>query len=218
LALFSNHLAIRGLGARQIILAVKPSTGSTPPPRTLALPLAVDIDHVAIATFDWQVGPRVGSVTGIEFGYSGSPASHQVRDLRLVSDLGTLAGEATLQAEAPFALDGAVTVTGSGPIDGAKLDAKLSGTLSALGVDAMGSFRNATLRGHTAVTPFAGGIFERATLALGNTDLAAFQSSLPHTRLALELEIRPQGDGIGGAFSATNSEAGNLVEQRVPMT
>src|SRR5690242_15245029 len=129
LALFSNHLAIRGLGARHIILAVKPSTGSTAPPSTLALPLSVDIDHVAIGAFDWQVEPRVGSVTGIEFGYSGNPTSHRVHDLRLVSDLGTLTGATTLQAEPPFALDGALSVTGSGPIDGAKFDAKLSGTL-----------------------------------------------------------------------------------------
>src|SRR5438034_7547569 len=192
LALFSTHLAIRGLGAQRIILAVKPSTGSTAPPRTLTLPLSIDIDHVAIAAFDWQVGPRVGSVTGIEFGYSGSPASHRVRDLRLVSDLGTLAGAATLQAEPPFALDGALSLTGSGPIDGAKLDAKLSGTLAALGIDATGSFRDAALRGHVAVTPFAGGVFESATVALMDADLAAFEGSLPHTRLALEVDVRPQ--------------------------
>src|SRR5205823_5425981 len=51
LALFSRHLAIRGLGARHVTLAVKPSTGATSPPQTLALPMAIDIDHAAVATF-----------------------------------------------------------------------------------------------------------------------------------------------------------------------
>ena len=216
LALFSSHLAIRGLGARQITLAVKPSTGATQPPSTLALPLAVDIDHVAISELDWQVGPRAGSVTGIEFGYSGTPSAHRVRDLRLVSELGALAGAATLQADAPFALDGSVAVTGSGPIDGARLDAKLSGTLTEVFVDAAGSFRGATLRGRVAATPFRG-IFESATLALGNADLSAFLDTLPHTRLALELDVRPQSNGLSGSFGATNAETGTLADARIPI-
>ena len=90
LALLSSHLAIRGLGARRVTLAIKPSTGPTSPPQTLALPMAIDIDHVAVATFDWQVGPRNGSITGIEFGYSGGTAAHHLRGVRLVSDLGAL--------------------------------------------------------------------------------------------------------------------------------
>ncbi|HEY4138045.1 MAG TPA: hypothetical protein VGN65_06315, partial [Casimicrobiaceae bacterium] len=217
LALLSSHLAIRDVGAAKIALAVKPSTGSTSPPRTLSLPLSIDIDHVAVAAFAWQVGPREGNVTGIEFGYKGTPTSHEVRNLRLVSDLGAVAGAATVQADEPFKLDGAIAVTGAGAIDGARLDAKLSGTLTALGIDVTGSFREATLRGHAAATPFASGFFESATMAIGNADLAAFHDAVPHTRLALELVVRPQDDGIGGSFNATNGDAGTFAEQRVPI-
>jgi translocation and assembly module TamB len=217
LALLSSHLAIRGVGAARIALAVKPSTGTTSPPRTLSLPLSIDIDHVAVAAFAWQVGPREGNVTGIEFGYKGTPTAHEVRNLRLASDLGAVAGAATLQANEPFKLDGTIAVTGAGAIDGAKLDAKLSGTLAALGLDVTGSFREATLRAHAAVTPFAAGIFKSATVTIGNADLAAFHDTVPHTRLALELDARPQDDGINGSFNATNSEAGTFAEQRVPI-
>ena len=218
LALLSSHLAIRGLGAQHITLAVKPSTGTTSPPRTLALPLTIDIDHVAVATFDWQVGPRTGSITGIEFGYSGGTTAHRLRGVRLVSDLGALTGETTLQADAPFAIDGAFAVTGNGPLEGAKLDAKVSGTLSAVHVDATGSLRDATLKARVAVTPFAGGVFESAALTLANVDLAAFQSTLPQTRLALDLDVRPQSNGFAGVFRATNDEIGTLADQRLPLT
>ena len=51
-----------------------------------------------------------------------------------------------------------------------------------------------------------------------DADLAAFEGSLPHTRLGLDVDVRPQGDGIGGAFSATNGEPGTYAEQRLPIT
>ena len=216
-ALLSSHLAIRGFGAGRMDLEVKPSTGATSPPRTLTVPVTIDIDHVAIAQFGWRIGPRTGSVTGIEFGYRGTPSAHQIRNLRLVSEFGAIGADASLQAESPFAADGTVTVTGSGPIEGAKVDAKLSGTLSALRVDIDGALRDATLRGNASLTPFAGGLFESAALTLGNVDLAAFASALPRTQLALELDVRPQDDGVAGAFRASNGDAGALDDRRIPI-
>ena len=144
--------------------------------RTLALPLAIDIDHVAVASFDWQVGPRNGNISGIEFGYSGGTTTHHLRGIRLSSDLGTLAGETTLQADVPFAITGAIAVTGNGPIEGAKVDAKLSGALSAVQINATGSFRDATLNARVALKPFAGGVFESATLALGSRKVSGARS------------------------------------------
>src|SRR6185437_15877135 len=47
--LLHRHLSIHGLGARRVDLAIKPSQGApTPPPTDLRLPLAVDIDRLAI--------------------------------------------------------------------------------------------------------------------------------------------------------------------------
>ena len=43
-ALWSRRLSIRGLGARRVDIALKPSTGPTAPPTDLQLPIAVDIE------------------------------------------------------------------------------------------------------------------------------------------------------------------------------
>ena len=51
-ALWSRRLSIRGLGARHVDIAMKPSTGPTAPPTDLRLPLAVDIERLAIAELD----------------------------------------------------------------------------------------------------------------------------------------------------------------------
>jgi translocation and assembly module TamB len=218
LALFSRRLALRGLGASHIALAVKPSAGATAPPANLALPLAVDIDHVTVTQLDWQAGPRAGRITGLEFGYDGDAEIHRIRGLRLFADAGALTGEASLRATAPFPIDGTIAIVGDGPLNGAALDATLSGTLPALAIDAKGTMHDAAMIVHVALTPFAGGAFDSANVALERVDLALFHDGLPHTDLALTLDARPQPGGVAGVFRATNALPGTLDTQRLPIT
>src|SRR5581483_864243 len=78
-ALWSRRLAIRGLGAHRVSIALAPSSGAAaPPPTDLRLPLAVDVDRLAVGEIDWHVGPRSGRILGLEFGYSGDAAAHRV--------------------------------------------------------------------------------------------------------------------------------------------
>ena len=217
LALFSRRLAIRGLGAREIAIAVKPSAGATAPPASLALPLAVTMDHVAVSELDWQAGPRTGKITGLEFGYEGDAIVHRIRGLRFVHEAGALSGDATLQATAPFALEGGVAIVGDGPLAGAKLGTTLSGTLPEIAVDATGTMRAAALTAHIDVTPFAGNAFRAAAITLDNVDLAAFHAALPRTRLKLDLDARPREGGATGTFRAVNGEAGSIDDERLPV-
>ena len=217
-ALVSKRLAIRGLGAGQVTIAVKPSSGATAPPESLVIPLGVDIANAAVAELLWQAGPRHGRITGLEFGYAGDADVHRVSGLRLVSDFGALRGDATLGAAAPFPLSGTVAIVGDGPLAGAKLDTRLGGTLAAIVLDAKGTLREATLEAHAALAPFAGSAFENAKLSLGGVDLERFRDTLPATRLTLDLDVRPTGGGFGGTFSATNALSGPIDDKRLPLT
>ena len=55
-SLWSRRLSIRGLGAQHVDIEMKPSTGRTAPPTDLRLPLAVDIEQLAIAQLEWRGG------------------------------------------------------------------------------------------------------------------------------------------------------------------
>ena len=67
-------------------------------PSTLALPLDVAIERVAVGTLTWRVGANGGKIEGLEFGYTGNGTEHRVSDLRLVTMAGTISGDATLGA------------------------------------------------------------------------------------------------------------------------
>ena len=218
LALFSNQLAIRGLGASRLSIAIKPSTGATSPPASLVPPIGVEIAHAAIATLDWQAGPRRGRITGLEFGYKAGADVHRVDGLRLVSEFGALEGDATLGASAPFPLAGTIAIVGDGPLTGAKLDTTLAGTLAAIALDAKGTLRGATLAAQVGLTPFATTAFDQATVALRDVDLTTYLDTLPVTRLTLDLVVQPASSGFDGRFRAANERPGPLDERRLPFT
>ncbi|MHB8494565.1 MAG: translocation/assembly module TamB domain-containing protein [Casimicrobiaceae bacterium] len=217
-ALWSSRLSIRGLGARHVDIAIKPSAAATPPPTDLALPIAVSIDRLDIARIDWRAGPRAGHVSGLEFGYDGDANRHRIHDLRFIADQGAIAGNVSVAARAPLAVDGQLAMTGAAALDGARLAVTLSGTLPELDVTATGTLRGAQLTLDATATPFAQAAFARAHAELGGVDAAAFDPALPHTQAHLRLDARAQAAGIAGTFDLVNDAAGPIDSGRLPVT
>ena len=81
-ALWHSRVEIRSLGASRVSIAMKPSSGATPPPTDLALPLDVAIADVAINTLEWRAGPRSGTITGLALGYRGGARARRRRSAR----------------------------------------------------------------------------------------------------------------------------------------
>ena len=179
LALWSRRVAIRGLGAQRIAIEMKPSSGATAPPDSLALPLEVSIDGVAVAELAWRIGPQQGRVVGLTFGYAGGAAEHSIRSLRFAHDFGTLAGNVTLASAAPFALSGDANFTGDGDLAGVQANASFGGTLPDIAVSAKGSLRDALLVVSGKVTPFAEHALGPARLTLADLDLATLFADAP---------------------------------------
>ncbi|HLW11543.1 MAG TPA: hypothetical protein VKU81_02490, partial [Casimicrobiaceae bacterium] len=216
-ALWGKRVSIHGLGARHLDIAIKPSSEPTPPPTDLRLPLAVNIDRLAVGELDWRTGPRAGHVSGLEFGYAGDATLHRIRDLDLVSDFGRLHANVEVGARAPLNVTGTATIEGDGPLAGARADATLAGPLARIGIAAKGTLRAATLSLQAVATPFAAAPFASATVDLGDVDATSFDASLPNTRARLHLAFGPQGGGIAGALELANDEPGPIDTQRVPI-
>jgi len=215
--LLSSRLLVRSLGAHRVSILLKASTGATPPPDDLALPLDVTMEHVAVAELSWQAGPRSGHITGLAFGYAGNADRHALDGLQLVSEFGTLGGNIALAARAPLALSGALAVIGDGPLRGARIDAKLGGTLAAIRLDGTGLWQDATLRASAEIAPFGTNAFDALSLDLDNVDLARLEASLPRTQIAATLHVRPGADGPAGTFDAVNRDAGPVDRARLPV-
>src|SRR5579864_8333177 len=216
-ALWGKRVSIHGLGARHLDIAIKPSSEPTRPPTDLRLPLAVNIDRLAVGELDWRTGPRAGHVSGLEFGYAGDATLHHIRDLDLISDFGRLHANVEIGAREPLNVAGTATIEGDGPLAGAQADATLAGPLARIGIAAKGTLRAATLSLQAIATPFAEAPFASATADLADVDAASFDASLPHTRARLHLAFGPQGGGIAGELELANDEPGPIDTQHLPM-
>jgi translocation and assembly module TamB len=215
-ALWHSRLEIKALGAQRVSVAMKPSSGATSPPTDLALPLAVDLEHVAVTTLTVRAGPRVGTITGLAFGYHGDANSHTIDGLHLVSDYGALSGDLSIGAAAPLPVKGRIAVVGDGPLAGARVDTTLAGTLGALTLNATGTLRGADLTAQAALTPFARSPLTGATLDLRHFDASAFDAALPRTAVEVRADVAPDGDGLTGSAHVVNEAPGTLDAGGLP--
>jgi translocation and assembly module TamB len=215
-ALWHRELAVSGLGAARVSIAVKPSSGGTTPPTNLALPLTVALDRVAVGELVVRAGPRTTHITGLQFGYRGDHLRHTIDGLRLVSDYGALSGAVTLGATAPLPIEGQLAIRGDGPLQGATLDTAIGGTLGDVSIVARGELRGAALDAQASLTPFATSPLARASATLQHVDAAAFDPALPHTALSLVADAQPVADGFAGSAEVRNETPGPIDAGRLP--
>ncbi|HEX6137131.1 MAG TPA: translocation/assembly module TamB domain-containing protein [Casimicrobiaceae bacterium] len=216
-ALWSRRLSIRGLGARHVDIELKPSSGATQPPTDLQLPLAVDIERLAVGRLDWHTGPRRGYVSGLEFGYAGDATQHRIRDLRFVSDFGRLEGNLRVGTREPLTVAGNGAITGDGPLAGIRVDTTIEGPIAQIGIAAKGTLRDAALSLQAIATPFAAAPFASAVAELTGVDAAAFGAALPHTRARIHFTASPRGEGLAGTLDIVNDEPGPIDAGRFPV-
>lgn len=216
-ALWSRRIAIKGLGIRRLDLEIVPAEGPTSPPESLALPIEVELDSAAVGRLDWRVGERRGTITGLAFGYSGGAREHRLRDLKLVFERGALAGAASLGASAPFRLAGTLTLAGDASLWNAQAEAKIGGTLADLSTTASGRLGEASFTADARLAPLANPLLRSLDGEVHNLNLAAFDATLPATRIDASVSTKPKADGLTGSFRARNASPGAWDQDRVPL-
>ena len=218
LDLLSRRFIVKGLGAKRMAFNLRAASGSpTGLPATLALPLEVDVREIGVQRLEWKTPAGEGFVTGVTFGYSGGAKSHAVKAMRFVTSNGTLSGDVSVTATAPFVLAGKLAFAGDGAFAGGQASVAVAGPLERIGIDAQGTFRSAGVAAKAVLTPFASALLVTADIDARDVDLAQFLPALPSTALTVNLTARPSGAGFAGELTASNAQAGPLDASRIPV-
>jgi translocation and assembly module TamB len=216
-ALWSHQLVVREFGTQKLTFDLQPSDTPTRLPPTLTLPLEVSIDRVEVAQLDWNVGKNHGTIRGLEFAYAGGAVEHRVTKLSLVSQFGTVTGDAMIAANEPYAIRGDLQYKGADTFKNVDASAHVDGTLAELTIDSNGRAGDARFTSHASLTPLAPMLVREIAIDASEVDLAAWNGKLPRTRLALNVRAQPTGGGVAGIVTAENSLAGTLDAGRVPL-
>ena len=212
-ALLEGRLHVLTLDIGRLEILSQPEPSPTPVPATLRLPLAVDLDKLAITTLSIRGLPDIRQ---LDARFHSDGRQHQLQQLALHSGDIRLSGQAELDGAAPLPLSARVQIEGRLEQRPLALDLAAHGPLAGFRLEAQA---HAGLRGqlHAEITPFAAAPFSRAQLALRDLDPAAWTADAPTARIDLEADLQPAGSGVSGMLKLLNHQPGPLDQNRLPI-
>ena len=210
------HLSISEITAARVAVNMAASDEPSEVPVSLRLPVAVDVEKVAISVLDYGSG---FSATDLHARFASDGRKHRLSDLRGKVDKTEISGNMALGGDAPLPVQASATLAGTIDEQPVRLRAEATGPLDSL---LLKLTAEEGVRGdaHVTLTPFARHVFAEAHLALADVDPAAWIDGAPQARLTLQAEVRPdeqQAGALSGDFKVENGLDGALDQQRLPL-
>ena len=215
-ALFDKRLVIGELTMARLRLDIASAAEATPPPDSLTLPVAVDIQKMVISRLDYGQVFSVGDLRGA---FASDGLTHRLSDFGARLGRAVIAGSAELGGSAPLPLRAEASIAGEIDDQAVRLTLKAAGPLERIELT-VAAAEGVSGSGRVLLTPFARQPFAEARLELIEVDPAVWIDGAPSARLALQATIRPderQADAIAGGFELHNASAGPLDRRRLPL-
>ena len=215
-----ERLEISRLQAHSVAFTMLAAAGGAPKlPADIGLPIAVNVDTLEIGAATFSSGERVLTLRNLSASYQGDKQAHRVSVRNLSSQWGSLAGELTLGAQAPLPLSGTLRVASQYVEDWpVQATLALSGTVADLQAKVDGTVGPVTVTAELALSPLAEDPLRSLMVRSRNLDLAVFDTRLPHTAIALQVEAAGKGrEALAGRLRATNADPGSLDRARLPL-
>ena len=205
-ALFEQRLAIGELAAARLRIDIASSDEATPPPASLTLPVAVDIQKMLISRLDYGQVFSAGDLRGV---FASDGMTHRLSDFGARGCVAVvIAGSAELGGSAPLPLRVNASIAGKLDDHAVRLAVSADGPLERIEVKVTAE-QGVSGSGRALFTPFARQPFAEARLELADVDPAAWIDGAPAARLTLQADVRPderQADAIAGQLRAAQRQ------------
>ena len=199
-------------------------------PKSLTLPLRVEVDDVRVAQVQWVTPDREVEVTDVEGSYTFNAIRHEAKLVNARWMQGTFSGEGSLDATGAMALSARLRGQLAAAVPGAKtvaplvLDATLGGKLTdieakALFQGAAGSPEEQSRVAATArVAPFEVQPVPQVDANFERLDAGALWPQAPRTSLTGKASVKPQGTGTWViTVDAANAAPGAWDANKLPV-
>ncbi|WP_442591166.1 translocation/assembly module TamB domain-containing protein [Ralstonia pickettii] len=219
------HFAYLRAGNVEVILHPTPPTPPSGPPDSLALPLGLDVDRLAVDRLAIRQGTSTSELKSIAGSLHSDGTHHNVLLDGMESPAGKLAATLRMTGTRPYPLTGAATLATQFEVNGQKQDAsvsaQLSGSLEALHIDATGTGAKLTAQALIDATPFGALPLSRAVVSAEHVNPRAFAPSAPEASLSIHADLRPDEQAktltVAGPIQIDNAQPGALDKQKLPL-
>ena len=194
------HFAYLTAGNVEVILHPTPPTPPSGPPDSLVLPLALDVDRLAVDRLAFREGTSTTELKAIAGSLHTDGTHHNVLLDGMETPAGKLAATLRMAGTRPYPLTGAATLATQFEANGQKQDAavsaQLSGSLEALHIEATGTGAKLTAQAQIDATPFGALPLSRAVVSADHVNPRAFAPArrkrrCPSTRICAPMN-RPR--------------------------
>ncbi|MBM3114641.1 translocation/assembly module TamB domain-containing protein [Jeongeupia naejangsanensis] len=221
-ALLARRVSVSRLELGHLDITSKPSPPNqpvSPPPTSLSLPVAIDVDAASLQRFTLAGSPV--DLKQVQLNLHSDGDVHRLDLQRLDTPRGRLKAQLSLDGRAPFAVAGRLGY--AGVIEERQLESRvnLSGSLRDLGL-------NGSVKGEKVgidldsrldvFAPYAYAMLKSAQLKAHGVNPAALQPGLPKAALDVELSLAPSsGKLAAGRLSLKNALPGPVNTDRLPL-
>ncbi|AYB60025.1 translocation/assembly module TamB domain-containing protein [Ralstonia solanacearum] len=219
------RFAYLSAGNVDVTLHPTPSTPPSGPPASLALPLALDVDRLAVDRIAIRQGTSTTELKALAGSLHTDGTHHNVLLDGVETPAGKLAATLRMTGTRPYPLTGAATLAtqfeAGGQRQEASVSAQLSGSLEALRIDATGTGASLTAQARIDATRFGALPCTRAVVSAEQVNPRAFVAGAPEAALSVHADLRPDAQAgaltVAGPVRIDNAQAGPLDRQKLPL-
>jgi len=219
------RFAYLNAGNVEVTLHPKPPTPPSGPPASLVLPLALDVDRLAVDRLAIHEGTSTTELKSIAASLHTDGTHHNVLLDGIETPAGKLAATLHMTGTRPYPLTGAATLAthfeANGQQQDASVSAQLSGSLEALHIDATGTGAKLTAQAQIDAAPFSALPLSRAVVSAEHVNPRAFAPGAPEASLSIHADLRPDESAktftVAGPVQIDNAQAGPLDKQKLPL-
>lgn len=216
------HVEWLRIGKAEVKLGpAEPSTGPMQMPKSLELPLAIDVDTLTLERLSLLQGTAPTAEPMVFSNLAGALHSdgqgHRVSVDKLETPYGKLATNAQLGARAPFALSAEALLEASWQKEDFTVNVTANGTLEALRAELQANGERIHARAGVDLTPFGKVPFTHLLVDGERINPRLFSPTAPQANLTVHAELRPvDGAAAGAAAKAASAPAASVPAASAP--
>lgn len=221
--LLAGRLVVQQLTLGQLDLQTRSTGEPFVLPKAIHLPIPMQVNLLTLRRLTVD-GVTISNAARLAIHSDGR--LHQLTLLRAEGDYYAASGQATLNGNAPFKVEGDIALAGRA--DGLPWQGKvnLANRLDLLRLSGTASGAPAGIKPFRAnfdlgIRPFAStnyGLLASGYLSTDGLNLRQLSPRLPQTALDIRLSAKPEGEAVRASLSVSNTLAGHWPQNRLPLS
>lgn len=218
-ALRSPRFDFESLAASRVDVAVTPSGKPGGPPESIASPVAVSTQRLAVGEFELSVGKPVLALRAIDAAVALGPDGYRITNGRFEFGAQKFTLDGTLGGRTPFALAARGDATAALQATPVRAQWRAEGSLADFTLAADVSGGDARGTASARIGSFDAPAVKSLQADVDGIDLAAWRDGLPQTRLQVKADLRPDAalTTLSGPVHVVNRAAGTIDAQKIPL-